>query len=221
MALEPQDRYVAPRALADEIEHWLADEPVRAFREGAPARLARWGRRHKPAVAAAAALLVTAVVALSVSTALMGREAKRREALRQLAEMNFSDAQDAVDRMLTEVAEIELADMPQMQTVRRTLLEKARTFYVRFLAQRRTDPTIRREAGRAHVRLGEIAERLGDHIESERAYRQGLAILDDLFRDHPTLDDALRDLGAATTAWVCCSRSRTGSANRKPSCVRP
>ena len=64
-----------------------------------------------------------------------------------------------------------------------------------FLAQRRTDPAIRREAGRAHIRLGEIAERLGDHIESERAFREGIAILDDLLRDHPTSDDTLRDLG--------------------------
>jgi serine/threonine-protein kinase len=195
MALQPQDRYASPRTLADEIEHWLADEPVLALREGASIRLARWGRRHKPAVAAAAALLVTAVVALSVSIALLGREATRRETLRQLAETSFKDAQDAVDQMLTEVAEVELADMPQMQAVRRTLLEKARNVYVRFLAQRRTDPTIRLEGGRAHVRLGEIAARLGDHIESERAIREGIAILDDLLRDHPNLDDALRDLG--------------------------
>ncbi|MGO9599209.1 MAG: protein kinase domain-containing protein, partial [Isosphaeraceae bacterium] len=195
MALRPEDRYASPRTLADEIERWLADEPVLALREGASARLARWGRRHKPAIAAAAALLVTAVVALSVSTALMGREATRREMLRQLAERNFSEAQDAVDQMLTEVAEVELADMPQMQAVRRRLLEKARSVYVRFLTQRRTDPAIRREAGRAHVRLGEIAERLGDHIESERAFQEGIAILDDLLRDHPTSDDALRDLG--------------------------
>jgi serine/threonine-protein kinase len=195
MAVNPRDRYATPRALADEIEHWLADEPVLAYRERAPSRLARWARRHKPAVAAAAALLVTAVAALSATTALMGREAARREALRKLAERNFRDAHDAVDRMLTEVAEVELAEMPQMQAVQRTLLERARTFYMRFLAQRRTDPAVRREAGRAHVRLGEIAERLGDHLESERAYRAGLALLDDLLGDHPAWDDVLRDLG--------------------------
>jgi serine/threonine-protein kinase len=195
MALQPQDRYASPRALADDIDHWLADEPLLAFREGASARLARWGRRHKPAVAAAAALLATAVVALSISTALLGREASRREALRQLVQRNFSDAQDAVDQMLTEVAEVELADMPQMQAVRRKLLEKAHSVYVRFLAQQPTDSAIRREAGRADVRLGEIDEKLGDHIESERAFREGIAILDELLRDHPTSNDTLRDLG--------------------------
>ena len=65
------------------------------------------------------------MAALSVSTVLIGREAARREVQRQLAETNFGLARDAVDRMLTEVAEVELADVPQMQPVRKKLLEKA------------------------------------------------------------------------------------------------
>jgi tetratricopeptide (TPR) repeat protein len=97
--------------------------------------------------------------------------------------------------MLTEVAEVELAEMPQMQAARRRLLEKARDLYMRFLARRRTDPTIHRAAGQTHVRLGEITERLGDHIESERAYRQGIAILEEVLREGTDPDDALRDLG--------------------------
>ena len=67
MATEPADRYPSPRALADDIERWLADEPVAAYREGWGPRLARWARRHKPWVAGAAALLGTAVVALAAA----------------------------------------------------------------------------------------------------------------------------------------------------------
>jgi serine/threonine-protein kinase len=33
MARRPQDRYPSPRALAEDIEHWLADEPVTARRD--------------------------------------------------------------------------------------------------------------------------------------------------------------------------------------------
>jgi serine/threonine-protein kinase len=62
MALRPEDRYPSARALADDIEHWLADEPVTAYREPWRVRSGRWVRRHKPAVAAAAAALVVAVV---------------------------------------------------------------------------------------------------------------------------------------------------------------
>jgi eukaryotic-like serine/threonine-protein kinase len=43
MALRPEDRYDSALALAADVEHWLADEPVVAFRESALARLRRWG----------------------------------------------------------------------------------------------------------------------------------------------------------------------------------
>ena len=33
MATEPEDRYATARALAEDIERWLADEPVTAWRE--------------------------------------------------------------------------------------------------------------------------------------------------------------------------------------------
>jgi serine/threonine-protein kinase len=194
MALRPDDRYPSARALADDLKHWLADEPVSAYSEYWPLQLARWSRRHRSIVVGAGALLVTAVVALSVSTVLIGRESSRREEQRQLAELNFIRARQAVDELLTDAAEVELADVPQMQAVRKSLLEKARGFYQGFLEQKRADPGIRREAGRAHIRLGEIAELLGDHIEADRAFRQGIAILEALQRDRPRWAEPRRDL---------------------------
>jgi serine/threonine protein kinase/Zn-dependent protease len=46
MARRPQDRYPSPRALAEDIEHWLADEPVTAYpQEGmSPRRFEREAR---------------------------------------------------------------------------------------------------------------------------------------------------------------------------------
>jgi tetratricopeptide (TPR) repeat protein len=62
MAREPKDRYPTAKALADDVEHWLADEPVAAYREPLPARARRWARRHRPLVAGVAAMLLTALV---------------------------------------------------------------------------------------------------------------------------------------------------------------
>ena len=47
MATAPGDRYQSVRALAAEVKHWLADEPVLAYRESSSERLARWLRRHR------------------------------------------------------------------------------------------------------------------------------------------------------------------------------
>ncbi len=42
MALKIEDRYTSARALAEDVEHWMADEPVSAYAEPWTARAARW-----------------------------------------------------------------------------------------------------------------------------------------------------------------------------------
>lgn len=66
MRLYPKDRYETPEALAEEIERWLAGEPVAAYAETLPARLSRWSRHHGPLLAATTVLSLTAVVGLIV-----------------------------------------------------------------------------------------------------------------------------------------------------------
>jgi serine/threonine-protein kinase len=63
MALRAEDRYPTARALAGDVEKWLADEPVGAWREPLRLRAGRWARRHLTAVAACAAGLLVAVLA--------------------------------------------------------------------------------------------------------------------------------------------------------------
>ena len=47
MARKPEHRFGSSRALADDLEHWLADEPVTAYREQRGERFGRWLRRHR------------------------------------------------------------------------------------------------------------------------------------------------------------------------------
>jgi tRNA A-37 threonylcarbamoyl transferase component Bud32 len=71
MALAPGDRYPSARALADEVEQWLADEPVRAWPEPWAVRARRWLGRHRTLVSATAAAALVAVVSLAVATVLL------------------------------------------------------------------------------------------------------------------------------------------------------
>jgi eukaryotic-like serine/threonine-protein kinase len=98
MALKPENRYATPRALADDIERWLADEPVRAYRDPLLARISRAARRHKVATASASALLVAAVVGLSIGTVLLGREQARTEAARKQEQAAKVEAEAAAER---------------------------------------------------------------------------------------------------------------------------
>jgi serine/threonine-protein kinase len=189
MALEPENRYPTARALAGDLEQWLADEPVSVYREPWTVRLARWARRHRTLVTTSAALVLAALVALSIGTVLIKQEQARTEA-------NFQLARAAVDQMLTRLAEVDLADVPQMEPVRRTMLDKALRFYQKFLEEHGDDRSIRHETGRANLRLGDIEEMLGDYDASEPAYRRGLALLGALAADRPETADYRRDLAS-------------------------
>jgi tetratricopeptide (TPR) repeat protein/tRNA A-37 threonylcarbamoyl transferase component Bud32 len=82
MARRPEDRYASPRALAEDVEHWLADEPVTAYPEPWPVRLGRWGRRHRSLVATAVAILATATVGLTAGLVAVNAEKNHTERAR-------------------------------------------------------------------------------------------------------------------------------------------
>jgi serine/threonine protein kinase len=80
MAKEPQGRYANAREMADDLRRFLADEPIKARRPSVQERTARWARRHKPALAVSASLLV---VALIVGAALLWLDQRRTLAHQQ------------------------------------------------------------------------------------------------------------------------------------------
>jgi serine/threonine-protein kinase len=196
LALRPQARYPTALALAAEVEHWLADEPVSAYREPLGARLGRWGRRHKAAVAGVITLLVTAMLALAVSTVLISREQGRTEAARQKALHNFGKARAAVDLMLTRVSENKdlLLHLPRMAEVRRRLLEEALAFYRGLSEEDSADPQVRAEAARAYFRVGYINNELGRYAEAEGAWREAVSRFGQLAAEHPAVPGYRQDL---------------------------
>jgi len=66
MATPIDARYPTAQALAADLERWLSDEPVSAYRDPPAARLARWVRRHPARVAGTVSLLLAALVATAV-----------------------------------------------------------------------------------------------------------------------------------------------------------
>jgi formylglycine-generating enzyme required for sulfatase activity/tRNA A-37 threonylcarbamoyl transferase component Bud32 len=83
MAPKPEARYATPRALAEDVERWLADEPVSAWREPFLTRARRWVGRHRTAVTAAAAAALVAATAVGY-VAYDARLRRARESTRRL-----------------------------------------------------------------------------------------------------------------------------------------
>jgi len=100
MARKPENRYVSARALADDLEHWLADETVTAYSEPKIERLGRWTRRHRTWLGLFTALaIVAATTAITGALLMTARqrqevEARRADRMEQLAaESNRSHAE--------------------------------------------------------------------------------------------------------------------------------
>jgi len=100
MALAPEARYLSARDLADDIDRWLADEPVRAWREPWTVTARRWLGRHRTLVTATAAvglvallILSWATVRLNAANGLVTRQLAETKAAREQADANLYVAQ--------------------------------------------------------------------------------------------------------------------------------
>src|SRR5262249_3618861 len=108
MALEPADRYTSAQALAEDLERWLADEPVSALSEGWLARLTRWARRHRAWVRAGvstllAVSLASTLAAFLIRQAWLSESDARSEALRALKEEQDARRREATQRRAAQV----------------------------------------------------------------------------------------------------------------------
>jgi tetratricopeptide (TPR) repeat protein/tRNA A-37 threonylcarbamoyl transferase component Bud32 len=99
MALKPEDRYSSCRAVAEDIERWMADEPVSAWREPVSRRARRWARRHRPAVTGAAVALSIGLIGLAAGAAFYLQQRRAQVSRLELAlrEVNLLRGQAQAD----------------------------------------------------------------------------------------------------------------------------
>ena len=185
LAKDAHKRYSSAEALADDLHRFLAREPILARPVPWHERAWKWARRH-PTAAALAAVVVFAAAAFSVGGVVYNA---RVRAERDRAENNFQLAMQAVEEMLTDVGEKQLAAEPRMEQTRQALLKKALALHQAFLAQKVDDPNVRLETAQAHRRMADILRLLGQNSESVQAYDQALLLLGRLHDQAP--DDAV------------------------------
>jgi eukaryotic-like serine/threonine-protein kinase len=203
---DPARRYSSAGELSEDLLRFLESKPIHARPIGTPERLWRACRRNpRVALLGTTVLVLLAVVAIvsTVSAFWIGQARtlavhhfNQAEEQRKLAEHNFLKARDAVDRMLTSVGQDRLEHVPQMEQVRRELLEDALRFYQEFLEVKGAEPAIKRETGRAYWRVGEIQRLLGHRVEAEHALRQSVSMCEELIAAYPERPIYLDDLAS-------------------------
>jgi tetratricopeptide (TPR) repeat protein len=192
---KPRARYDWAGDLADDLDRFLASEPIRARPVGRMGRAIKWARR-RPAQALLLTVSVLALVALVGG--LTWHEAQLTDKNREL-----SDALDATEkqrqrnvhllRLALQVieehgdfADEQLKSLPHTELVRRQLLEQRLRYYDPILAQEPGDPSMRQTQGVAYLALGIIKQRLRRYAEAEEAYRQARSRFEQGEAEDPT-----------------------------------
>lgn len=112
MSLEAGQRYQSPRLLADDLERWLADEPVEAHPETWSERLTRLERKHRSlfraGTASSAAIAVLAVIAALWINVERDKNAK----------LAVAEASAKTDAQKAKVAAIKAKELADAQRIR-------------------------------------------------------------------------------------------------------
>ena len=166
LAKSPAERYATAQELADDLQRFLNDEPIRARRPTPLERMTKWARRHRAFVISVVILLATATAALAASTILISASYRRESLEHARAEENFRQARQAVDAFTRLSDEELLSNRAPMQRARRRFLETALEYYQGFLEQHRDDRSLEVELAASSARvsrlLNELTKREGD-----------------------------------------------------------
>jgi serine/threonine protein kinase/tetratricopeptide (TPR) repeat protein len=219
MASHRDDRYQSATELADDVNRWLADEPVSVYRDPWRDRLARWMRRNQSRAQAGAVTLVL-VALVAVIAALLVNRARRAEAeARSTAESalaaeqqalaaetearaealrRFRQARRTLDRSIVGVSNV-LRYYPGVQQLRKRLLEEAAADYRKFAEEKSDDPELMAESGRALIRLGDVYDLMADYKQAQESYRSAEQLFEDLVSAAPDREDFARELANSRT----------------------
>jgi eukaryotic-like serine/threonine-protein kinase len=184
MARSMSTRYGTAAELAADIEAFLADEPVSAWKEPATVRAARWVRRHRTLVSTGGATAAVLLLSLAIIVVLQGsanrrltvandREKSARkeaESERDKAQQNFQMAQDAVDKYFTQVSEDRRLAAHGLEPLRRDLLNSAGQFYERLVAKDASKAALRYDSAWAKFRIASITDEIASPAEAARKF---------------------------------------------------
>jgi eukaryotic-like serine/threonine-protein kinase len=204
MRREPHQRYGSAQELADDIERWLDDEPVRAWREPRSVRIRRWIKRHRPLVAAAAAALVVTAVS-SWALAIQGYRyaAMERQNVDELrrskadVDKNFGFAREVIRGITRYAVGDPILRRPGMIVVQQSLLQQTRDYYRNFIANQRPDePEVQYELALFQFANGMTEFARGHYPEARDEYRRAHGLFQSLAagaRDNQLFNENLVD----------------------------
>lgn len=206
MATDAADRYSSPKELANDLENWLADEPVSVYRESLPERSWRWLRQHRSLaltslVACILVALTSGIAAFVVNEFRAVARVAEAQAItdRNSAERSRDEAQAISDFLVDALASPDPKNEGVSVTVADVLRNATAKLDQKFNDQPLTKAAMLHAIARAQRGLGELDEakvlaeqslelrqqHLGDEHESTWLSLTNLAVIENYRRQNP------------------------------------
>jgi serine/threonine protein kinase len=207
IAKNPIERYATAQEFADDLQRFLEDKPILAKRPTVWDKAMKWSRRHRSVVVWAGVLLALIFVGSLFGILVIAQEhsqtleaykreqarteeaqdkTREAEVQRARAEESFRQARRAVD-FFTLILDEKLAGNPELQSVRRELLEAALEYYQSFIEQRGDDPSLQKELAASYARVANILSELGADFDSLAASEKARRMYEKLISEYPTV----------------------------------
>jgi serine/threonine protein kinase/Tfp pilus assembly protein PilF len=177
---EPRNRYANARDLADDLQRFLDDKPIRARRPTLRQRAAKWGRRHRGIVVTGAVAFLVALVlgifGLVWSNVHIQREHDQAEVARQRAERNLALAMTALEDFCLQRGEDQLPRDPRLDRIDEDFLTRLLRLYEQIDQTNSGDQRVRQAMAAAWGRVGDLRGKLGQYEAARDAYQRSITL---------------------------------------------
>ena len=184
---EPERRYASVEQLSEDIRRHLERLPVSACKGTLSYRASKFISRHKASVAAAAAVTITLLAGILITTreaqiARQQSEIAREQKAR--AEQRFSDLRQIANSFMFEFND-SIKDLAGSTPAQALLIQRSREYLDRLARDAKDDSSLQQELATAYIKLGDIQGNprkadLGDAVGARASYGKALAILEPL-----------------------------------------
>ncbi|HEV3167997.1 MAG TPA: protein kinase [Isosphaeraceae bacterium] len=189
MAKEPDARYASAQDLADDLQRFLDDKPIRARRPSPLEHMAKWTRRHRPVVMTAVSVLLLALI---VGISLLWWQQKKTAAALQASERSLNDWRQAMQLLLPASSALTLKAMaiattyeaPPNEQEKEKFLKDALKFYEGWARITHGKPELLGMEAEATTRVG-LTRMIMRLPTADEAYLRAIALYEQLIAESP------------------------------------
>ena len=195
MRKEKDQRYSSAEQFSEDIGRYLDGKPVLARKATLRYRGAKFIKRHKAGVTAAALVLIMLIGGMAAIV----RANRLERAQRARAERRFNDVRELANSLMFDINDA-IANLPGATAARQLLATKALKYLDGLAAESSGDPSLQRELATAYQRVGDVQgllntqQNLGHSSDALQSYRKAAKIREGLAAANPGDAAAKKDL---------------------------